>query len=717
MDEFQRTQEKIVSCIDKCKEILDGLYRDQTSEKITLKYPRSRGSSDRSGVRSCSSSRNAGVPDFKILTLSDELFCLEGSLDDGSLSRLLGSKLSDCICYLLRLRTRVLDRQSRVLVTGDVNAGKSSFINALLRREILPTDQQPCTQSFCEIIPIFEGESYVQAAKDFEICSSSSDNTAYEHMSIRAMQDEIQNESTPFKIFKAFLRTSQDSFSFSSSVDFSLIDSPGLNTDIMKTMALFSKQEDIDVIVFIISAANHLTLSAREFLQTVSSEKAYVFIVVNKLDDIKNQEKCRRVILAQIREVLPKTFEEQEELIHFVSTRAFCENLHRAPVTEVECSPILVANHKDKETVSFLQEFARMESNLRMFIFDKRLKSKLLPVKLYLLQLLAEVICLLKSNVLQRSEELNKLEHELSIISPCFDSLIAHNGLLHADLRSKSEDASLSSYAEAAANLNRIPVTALIAQIPWRGILEVYRFSSDVHSQVCKEALSIARGVVEDSAVKALQHLTKLDEIALGHSKQVFKKLDIQSLRESLMRTYAELEVGFTLPRPMNLYGTLKVARLFKSKGWLSVASLGSVIFGYQPLLSLASRLLDLSRGGSRIMKASLLIAILGAVALTVVGDLEQVLRDSLREHYESYFTSACWFHEGARAVESLTKDVLSSRQRSLVTQFDNALHQQRQLVATKDLQRTQVVTALKILETRMQQSIHLMKILQECNI
>lgn len=716
MNEFQKTQEKIISCIDKCKEILDGLYRDQTSEKITLKYPRSRSVSDRSGVRGCSGSRNVGATDLKILTLSEELVCLEGSLDDGSLSRLLGSKLSDCISYLLRLRARVLDRQSRVLVTGDVNAGKSSFINALLRREILPTDQQPCTQSFCEIIPIFEGESYVHAAKDFEVYSLN-DNTAYERMSIRDMQDEIQNELTPFKIFKAFLRTPQESFSFSSSVDFSLIDSPGLNTDIMKTMALFSKQEDIDVIVFLISAANHLTLSAREFLQTVSSEKAYVFIVVNKLDDIKNQEKCRRVILAQIRDVLPKTFEEQEELIHFVSTRVFFENLHRIPKTEVECSPILVANHNDKETISFLQEFARMESNLRRFIIDKRLKSKLLPVKLYLLQLLTEVTFLVKSNILQRSEELNKIEHELSIISPCFDSLIAHNGLLHADLRSECEDASSSSYSEAAANLKRIPVTSLVAQIPWCGILEVYSFSSNVHSQVCKEALSIARSVVENSAVKVLQHLTKLDEIALGHSKQVFKKLDTESLRESLMRTYTELEVGFTLPRPMNMYGAFKVGRLFKSKGWLSAASIGSVVFGYQPLLSLASRLLDLSQGGGRIVKASLLIVILGAVALTVASDLEEVLRESLREHYEGYFASACWFHEGARAVESLTKDVLLSRQRSLVTQFDNAVHQQRQLLATKDLQRAQVTTALKILETRMQQSIHLMKILQECNI
>jgi mitofusin len=44
-------------------------------------------------------------------------------------------------------------------------------------------------------------------------------------------------------------------------VDISLIDSPGLNIDGVKTMALFAQQEEIDVVVFVVNAANHFTLS------------------------------------------------------------------------------------------------------------------------------------------------------------------------------------------------------------------------------------------------------------------------------------------------------------------------------------------------------------------------------------------------------------------------------------------------------------------------
>ena len=54
--------------------------------------------------------------------------------------------------YLLNLKDRIDDTTSKVFVTGDLNAGKSTFCNALLRRKILPEDQQPCTAVFCEVI-------------------------------------------------------------------------------------------------------------------------------------------------------------------------------------------------------------------------------------------------------------------------------------------------------------------------------------------------------------------------------------------------------------------------------------------------------------------------------------------------------------------------------------------------------------------------------------
>lgn len=55
-------------------------------------------------------------------------------------------------------------------------------------------------------------------------------------------------------------------------------------------MALFSWQEKIDIVVFVVSADNHPTESAQSFLGNESNEKAYLFIVVNKFDQIKQRE-------------------------------------------------------------------------------------------------------------------------------------------------------------------------------------------------------------------------------------------------------------------------------------------------------------------------------------------------------------------------------------------------------------------------------------------
>jgi mitofusin len=62
---------------------------------------------------------------------------------------------------LKNLEARVMSTNSRVLVTGDLNAGKSTFVNALLRRGgvdeegwptgVLPVDQQPLTGRFVEV--------------------------------------------------------------------------------------------------------------------------------------------------------------------------------------------------------------------------------------------------------------------------------------------------------------------------------------------------------------------------------------------------------------------------------------------------------------------------------------------------------------------------------------------------------------------------------------
>lgn len=76
---------------------------------------------------------------------------LAAALNRETLASLLLSHVGNVKSHLGDLQERLTDGASRILITGDLNAGKSTFVNALLGREVAPVDQQPCTEVMCEI--------------------------------------------------------------------------------------------------------------------------------------------------------------------------------------------------------------------------------------------------------------------------------------------------------------------------------------------------------------------------------------------------------------------------------------------------------------------------------------------------------------------------------------------------------------------------------------
>lgn len=78
---------------------------------------------------------------------------------------------------------------------------------------------------------------------------------------LREIVEQNRNEYRLLKVYCEDARNKKESLIRNGVVDISLIDSPGLNIDTMKTSSLFAKQEEIDVIVFLVNAENHFTLS------------------------------------------------------------------------------------------------------------------------------------------------------------------------------------------------------------------------------------------------------------------------------------------------------------------------------------------------------------------------------------------------------------------------------------------------------------------------
>jgi mitofusin 2 len=337
---------------------------------------------------------------------------LVSQLEKSSIANLLDERMSASASHLAKLRQRVEDKSSKVLVTGDLNAGKSTFVNALLRREVMPVDQQPCTAAFCEVHDASEnhGKEEIHVLKD-GVEYSIDDETTFTRGDVDNLEEIFsQHEGKSQPVLKVYLSdTGSQSLLNNGVVDISLIDAPGLNRDSIKTTAVFARQEEIDVVVFVVSAENHFTLSAKEFLLNASKEKAYLFIVVNKFEQIKNKAKCQQFVYQQIKELSPTTYRDRDELVHFVDSAAALQ-------------PSL-ANPK----------FDDLESALRAFVLAKRSKSKLQPVSTYLGKLLMDIELLTSANALVAEGELAAAKAHLEQVKPLLEEMkVKKDGLDNA---------------------------------------------------------------------------------------------------------------------------------------------------------------------------------------------------------------------------------------------------------------------------------------------
>jgi len=127
------------------------------------------------------------------------------------------------------------------VVVGEVKAGKSSFVNALLEAEVCATDIEPCTDSIQQIV-------------------------YSENRFVTQVEPNLRKVGLPIEILK----------------DISIVDTPGTNTIIAEHQIITEKYiPNSDLTFFVLFAKNPYQKSAWDFLDFVSAEwrKKVVFIL------------------------------------------------------------------------------------------------------------------------------------------------------------------------------------------------------------------------------------------------------------------------------------------------------------------------------------------------------------------------------------------------------------------------------------------------------
>ena len=510
--------------------------------------------------------------EFSILKLDLKLGSLSQaelvhSLEKSSIASLLDGKISHSVRHLLALRDRIEDTSSKVLVTGDLNAGKSTFCNALLRRKILPEDQQPCTSIFCEVLDAKEngGLEEVHAVHKDQVYNRNDEST-FDVYTIQDLEKIVTDNERYMqcKVYVKDIRTIDQSLLNNGVVDIALIDAPGLNSDSVKTTAVFARQEEIDVVVFVVSAANHFTLSAKEFIWQAAHEKAYIFMVVNGFDNIRDKERCQRMILEQVAKLSPRTFKEASELVHFVSSNAIpvapaipvgggggskggdggggsSGPPDNGPEDDDGDDEVPTGKHgepgspghgkgkgKDKEKI---EDFANLEGALRRFVLEKRARSKLAPAKTYLLNCLGDMHVLATVNRDVAQSELDRVSKELSELEPEYEERRKQRTAVAEQVEKDMDEKCVDVY-----NYTRSTLSNTIANVgaqnlgvEYPGLWSAFQYAEDVKLAMLDCIASSVRTCEDYGRAKCVQGVSMMKSLGLLHVGDSYQNMTFRA--------------------------------------------------------------------------------------------------------------------------------------------------------------------------------------------
>ncbi|KAB5558463.1 transmembrane GTPase fzo1 [Coniochaeta sp. 2T2.1] len=485
--------------------------------------------------------------EFSILKLDLKLGSLHQtelvhSLEKSSIASLLDGKISSSIKHLLLLRDRIEDTSSKVLITGDLNAGKSTFCNALLRRKILPEDQQPCTSIFCEVLDARENSGIEEVhAVHKDAVYDRNDEATYDVFTLQELEKLVTDNSTytQCKVYVRDVRTIDESLLNNGVVDIALIDAPGLNSDTTKTTAIFARQEEIDVVVFVVSAANHFTLTAKEFIWAAAAEKAYLFIVVNGFDTIRDKERCQKMVLDQVGKMSPQTFKESAELVHFVSSNAIpmLPAPPGGPGGSGSASGVGGGDEpgdddpkgkgKGKEA---LRDFSQLEQSLRRFVLEKRARSKLAPAKTYLENILNDVNTLATVNEEVARAEFDRVTKELQEIEPQLESSKKAKAEISEEIDKTIEDTCTEIY-----NTSRKTINEAIDHagdhthgVPYPGLFYAFEYAEDLKQAMLSEIAASVTTCEEHARQQAVKGVNAIKQLGILHLGNEFSELSFR---------------------------------------------------------------------------------------------------------------------------------------------------------------------------------------------
>ena len=171
------------------------------------------------------------------------------------------------------VRGRLREARLRVLVAGEAKRGKSTLVNALLGRVVLPAGVTPLTAL----------ATTVRYGQDEQVSAGFADGHA-ESCPLSALDDLVTERHNPGNRRNAQLGDGAvDAPVLARGAE--LVDTPGIGSVYAhNTSAAEAALETMDAAVFVLTADPPVSASERELMARVAARSVRMFVVLNKAD-------------------------------------------------------------------------------------------------------------------------------------------------------------------------------------------------------------------------------------------------------------------------------------------------------------------------------------------------------------------------------------------------------------------------------------------------
>jgi mitofusin len=343
----------------------------------------------------------------------------------------LSQSLNSAQEYIKRMEDRAKDDYYHIMVVGDINSGKSAFINGLLRRDILPSGGRSLTSTFVEVLDAqdLDGNEEVHLCRRGVEYDRENEDT-FERVDMANLYDIMcdwheEQYDTMYDIIKVYVdhRRIDDNFLGNIERKIHIIDSVGLNTNPDAIRFLFEKQQEIDVLILTINATYGLTKSSTHIMKNYCEKRTKLFVVVTHPDCVcvcndecirSCEERRKQKFKNVIEEISPETAASADELIHYV-------NPTLVPMWDNESGSVVG---------EIPPEWSNMEDCLRTFICGQFEFHKLSPIVNYLQKVTHDVTLLSKLNLNmlesrfdEKTEEIIQLQDSISQLETRYDEV------------------------------------------------------------------------------------------------------------------------------------------------------------------------------------------------------------------------------------------------------------------------------------------------------